>query len=102
MNTPAALTPEELMIARLEDQPLPRACVTKTHNLAALMRLSDLELRVEIQEVTAADPLQALHLCHELLTAQQYYPTRPGLSALVGREVERIGKQLIHQPEIAQ
>ncbi|MCD1628285.1 hypothetical protein [Marinobacter shengliensis] len=81
---------------------MPRACVTKTHNLAALMRLSDLELRVEIQAAAAADPLQALHLCHELLAAQQYYPTRRGLSALVGREVERIGQQLTHKPEIAQ
>lgn len=79
-----------------------RACVTKTHNLAALMRLSDLELKVEIQAATTADPLQALHLCHELLAAQQYYPTRRGLSALVGREVERIGQQLTQQPEIAQ
>jgi len=80
---------------------MPRACVTKTHNLAALMRLSDLELKVEIQAAAAADPLQALHLCHELLAAQQYYPTRRGLSALVGREVERIGKQVTNQPEIA-
>ena len=81
---------------------MPRACVTKTHNLAALMRLSDLELKVEIQAAAAADPLQALHLCHELLAAQQYYPTRRDLSALVGREVERIGKQVTNQPEIAQ
>ena len=81
---------------------MPRACVTKTHNLAALMRLSDLELKVEIQAAAAADPLQALHLCHELLAAQQYYPTRRGLKTLVGREVERIGKQVTNQPEIAQ
>lgn len=78
------------------------ACLTKTHNLAALMRLSDLELRIEIQAAAAADPLQALHLCHELLNAQRYYPTRRGLSALVGREVERIGQQMKNQPEIAQ
>lgn len=79
-----------------------RACLTKTHNLAALMRLSDLELKVEIQTATTADPLQALHLCHELLAAQQYYPTRPGLRALVGREVERVGRQIANRPEIDQ
>ena len=80
---------------------MPRACMSKTHNLAALMRLSDLELRIEIQTAATADPLQGLHLCHELLNAQQYYPTRPGLNQLVGREVERIGQQLTKQPEIA-
>lgn len=78
-----------------------RACMTKTHNLAALMRLSDLELRIEIQTAATADPLQGLHLCHELLNAEQYYPTRGGLNQLVGREVERIGQQLTKQPEIA-
>lgn len=76
------------------------ACLTKTHNLSALMRLSDLELRIEIQAAAAADPLQALHLCHELLNAQQYYPTRAGLYRLVGREVERIGRTLQNQPEM--
>ena len=79
---------------------MPRACMTKTHNLATLMRLSDLELRTEIQTAATADPLQGLHLCHELLNAEQYYPTRRGLNKLVGREVERIGQQLIKQPEI--
>ena len=78
---------------------MPRACLTKTHNLAALMRLSDLELRIEIQTAATADPLQGLHLCHELLNAEQYYPTRRGLNQLVGREVERIGQQLTQQPE---
>ncbi len=79
---------------------MPRACMTKTHNLAALMRLSDLELRTEIQTAATADPLQGLHLCHELLNAEQYYPTRRGLNQLVGREVERIGQQLTQQPEL--
>jgi len=76
-----------------------RACMTKTHNLAALMRLSDLELRIEIQQAATADPLQGLHLCHELLNAQQYHPTRRGLTKLVGREVERIGQHVTQQPE---
>lgn len=76
------------------------ACMTKTHNLAALMRLSDLELRIEIQNAAAADPTQGLHLCHELLDAEKYYPTRKGLCRLVGREVEKIGKQLTNQPEM--
>jgi|GEM_PF-2817593 len=79
---------------------MPRACMTKTHNLAALMRLPDLELRTEIQTAATADPLQGLHLCHELLNAEQYYPTRRGLNKLVGREVERIGQQLTQQPEL--
>jgi hypothetical protein len=74
--------------------------MTKTHNLAALMRLPDLELRTEIQTAATADPLQGLHLCHELLNAEQYYPTRRGLNKLVGREVERIGQQLTQQPEL--
>ncbi len=77
-----------------------RACLTKTHNLAALMRLSDLELRIEIQTAATADTLQGLHLCHELLNAQQYYPTRRGLVQLVGREVERISKAIQNQPEL--
>ncbi len=76
-----------------------RACMTKTHNLAALLRLSDLELRIEIQTAAKAAPLQGLHLCHELLNAQQYYPTRRGLMQLVGREVERIGQHITKQPE---
>lgn len=76
-----------------------RACVTKTHNLAALMRLSDLELKLEIQATGAANPVQGLHLCHELLSAQQYYPTRRGLAKLVGREVERISFIIQNQPE---
>lgn len=101
MKAPAALSHEELIIAALEDRNVPRACMTKTHNLAALMRLSDLELKVEIQTAAGADPLQALHLCHELLNAQRYYPTRPGLTQLVGREVERIGREFTHKPEIA-
>lgn len=79
-----------------------RACMTKTHNLAALMRLSDLELRIEIQTAATADPLQGLHLCHELLNAQQYYPTRRGLAKLVGREVERISAAIQNQPELTQ
>ena len=79
-----------------------RACMSKTHNLAALMRLSDLELRIEIQTAATADPLQGLHLCHELLNAQQYYSTRPGLNQLVGREVERIGQQLTQQQDISE
>ena len=79
-----------------------RACMTKTHNLAALMRLSDLELRIEIQTAATAAPLQGLHLCHELLNAQQYYSTRPGLNQLVGREVERIGQQLTQLHDISE
>ena len=81
---------------------MPRACMSKTHNLAALMRLSDLELRIEIQTAATADPLQGLHLCHELLNAEQYYPTRRGLNQLVGREVERIGQQLTQQQDISE
>lgn len=100
MNAPA-LTHEEQMIAWLEESTVPRACVAKTHNLAGLMRLSNLELTVEIQKAAATNPLNALHLCHELLAAQQYYPSRPGLHNLVGREVQTIGRVLAHQPEIA-
>lgn len=76
-----------------------RACMTKTHNLAALMRLSDLELKVEIQNAAMESPLQGLHLCHELLNAQYHYPSRPGLAKLVGKEVERIGQHVTKQPE---
>ncbi len=78
---------------------MPRACMTRTHQLAPLMALSDVELRLEITNATAANPLQALHLCHELLNAEELYPTRRGLKRLVGREVERIGQILTHQPE---
>lgn len=81
---------------------MPRACMTKTHQLAPLMALSDLELRLEITNATAANPLQALHLCHELLNAESLYPTRRGLNRLVGKEVERIGQILTNQPETTQ
>lgn len=79
-----------------------RSCVAKTTRLAPLMRLSDLELKIEIQAVATADPLHGLHLCHELLEAQHHYPTRRGLTKLVGREVECIGEHLTKQPETTQ
>ena len=79
-----------------------RACTAKTRQLGPLMQLSDLELKLELNAVTAADPVEALHLSHELLSAQRYYPRRTGLCRVVGREVKRIGGILENQPEIDQ
>jgi hypothetical protein len=78
------------------------ACVAKTHYLAPLMQLSDLELRLTISAITRESVLGGLHLCHELLAAQQYYPTRKRLPELIAKQLREIGAALEHQPHLVQ
>ena len=77
-----------------------RACTATTHSLAPLMRLSDADLRQEIHNVANRHPLEGLHLCHELLQHQRYYPTRRGLQRLVGRCLTDISWIIQNQPEL--
>ena len=77
-----------------------RACTATTHALAPLMRLSDADLREEIHSAASRDPLEGLHLCHELLQHQQYSPTRRGLQRLVGRCLTDISWIIQNQPEL--
>ncbi|MFL1405408.1 hypothetical protein ACJO2E_08705 [Marinobacter sp. M1N3S26] len=79
---------------------MPRACTATCHTLAPLMRLSDVELRCEIHNAASRHPLEGVHLCHELLQHQQYYPTRPGLTDLVGKCLQELGQIIQHQPEL--
>lgn len=77
-----------------------RSCTSRTHLLGPLMRLSDLELRCEIRCAASKDPTDALHLCHELLDNQRYYPTRRGLNRLVGSCLQEIAQMIHNKPEV--
>jgi hypothetical protein len=78
------------------------ACVARTHQVAYLMQLSDLELRLTLSAITHESLLGGLHLCHELLAAQQYYPTRKRLPELIARQLRETSAALENQPHLVQ
>jgi hypothetical protein len=64
-------------------------CVAKPHRLNELRKMTDAQLRDLLAEAIADDPLRALHLCYELLDAEQNRAmNRPNLRAIVRQSLK--------------
>lgn len=69
-----------------------QSCITRTHKPSQIYQLTDTQLRDHLDQLVASEPLRALHLCYELLSHENTWPTRESVRPIVRRTL----KQLSH------